>query len=91
MKSFCIFFTLFFLSIKSFGLTIYVDPGNTDDVLSNSQKTLYGAYNRILRLYPGKTVKEIVNIYIMGNVFLAELPQDISVLVWEINGTIDLI
>lgn len=81
------FLLFFFIYNYLYAIEINVASTNIDNIGSNNQKTLLGAYNRLLTLFPSKVVNQVVNINIQDNIRLAESPQNIVCLIWDISGT----
>lgn len=87
MRKINLLFFIFFFACNGFCLEITVSPDHSDNVGSNDQRTLKGAYERLLHLFPAKIVDEKVTITIIKDCFLAVSPQTLTCLIWEISGT----
>lgn len=86
-----ILYASLFLLLFAFQLNaqnIYVSDTGVDDLSAGSEtnpvKTLRGAYDKLLSLYPGKVAQQPVNIYIDGTV---NIRNSCRLLVWKVSGT----
>jgi parallel beta-helix repeat protein len=90
MQKAILLFLSYIWAVQGFALTLWISPtGNDANSGGNFTplKTMKGAYDKVLSYYPSKVVCEAVTIYISGNIYLAESPNTLTTLTWDITGS----